>query len=105
MNIGRIESQIIKKEIILNYVGIHRIFGHRNFSAENGPKVHFQFSAERLLSLKTTRHRNRNLHLSQLYLIHVIKIIDQSNDPGNRLPFGGTKCVVPLGLKPRTFCI
>ncbi len=48
---------------------MHRIFDHRKFSAENGPKVHFLFSAERLIT-ETIRpkccddaNRNRDLHV------------------------------------------
>ncbi len=41
---------------------MHRIFGHRNFLAENGPKVHFRFSAERLLSPK---QHGRNVVMTQ----------------------------------------
>ncbi len=43
-------------------LGIHRIFVHRNFLAENGPKVHFRFSAEILLSPK---QYGRNVVMTQ----------------------------------------
>ena len=43
-------------------LGMHRIFGHRKFSAENGPKEHFRFSAERLLSPK---QYGRNVVMTQ----------------------------------------
>ncbi len=41
---------------------MHRIFGHRKFSADNGLKVHFRFSAERLLSPK---QYGRNVVMTQ----------------------------------------
>ncbi len=51
----------------MKVLGMHRIFGHRNFLPENGPKVHFRFSAEILLSPKqygrNDANRNRDLHV------------------------------------------
>ncbi len=41
---------------------MYRIFGNRNFLAENGPKVHFRFSAEILLSPK---QYGRNVVMTQ----------------------------------------
>ena len=51
-------------------LGMHRIFGHRKFSAENGPKKHFRVSAEILFFTERIRpkccddaNRNRDLHV------------------------------------------